>query len=93
MYRQAQNKRAAEVQSPTSPVPLPLFDCLYCVGIHEHLVLQTDRAGDYSPGDILVGIPWHVCPTSALRRQVFVIDGGELVDRWDVASRDRWITI
>ena len=59
----------------------------------EHLVLQTDRAGDYSPGDILVGIPWHVCPTSALHRQVFVIDGGELVDRWDVASRDRWITI
>lgn len=21
--------------------PLPLFDCLYCAGIHEHLVLQT----------------------------------------------------
>ncbi len=59
----------------------------------EHLVLQTDRAGEYSPGDVLVGIPWHVCPTSALHRQVFVIDGGELVDRWDVASRDRWITI
>ena len=59
----------------------------------EHLVLQTDRAGEYAPGDVLVGIPWHVCPTSALHRQVFVIDGGELVDRWDVASRDRWITI
>ncbi len=59
----------------------------------EHLVLQTERAGEYSPGDVLLGIPWHVCPTSALHRQVFVIDGGELVDRWDVASRDRWITI
>ena len=43
MYRQAQNKRAAEVQSPSSPVPLPLFDCIYCVGIHEHLVLQTSK--------------------------------------------------
>jgi hypothetical protein len=21
--------------------PLPLFDCLYCIGIHEHLALQT----------------------------------------------------
>jgi len=59
----------------------------------EHLVLQTDRAEDYAPGDYLLGIPWHVCPTSALHKQVYVIDGGELVDRWDVASRDRWITI
>lgn len=42
-YRQAQNKRAAEVQSPSSPVPIPLFDCIYCVGIHEHLVLQTRK--------------------------------------------------
>ena len=24
-------------------MPLPLFDCLYCVGIHEHLVLQTSK--------------------------------------------------
>ena len=24
-----------------SPEPQPLFDCLFCVGIHEHLVLQT----------------------------------------------------
>ncbi len=59
----------------------------------EHLVLQTGRAGEYAPGDVLVGIPWHICPTSALHRQVFVIENGELVDRWDVASRDRWITI
>ena len=41
MYLQAKNKRAGEAQSPSSPVPLPLFDCIYCVGIHEHLVLQT----------------------------------------------------
>ena len=24
-----------------SPEPLPLFDCIFCVGIHEHLVTQT----------------------------------------------------
>ena len=27
----------------SSPEPLPLFDCLYCAGIHEHLVLQTNK--------------------------------------------------
>ena len=31
------------MQSPSSPVPLPLFECLYCVGIHEHLALQTSK--------------------------------------------------
>ena len=25
----------------SSPEPLPLFDCIFCVGIHEHLVTQT----------------------------------------------------
>ena len=59
----------------------------------EHLVLQTERAGEFQPGDELLGIPWHVCPTSALHKQVYVVADGELVDRWDVASRDRWITI
>ncbi len=27
--------------SPNSPVPLPLFDCIFCAGLHEHLALQT----------------------------------------------------
>lgn len=59
----------------------------------EHLVLKTPRAEEFSPGDELLAIPRHVCPTSALHRQVFVISNGELIGRWDVASRDRWITI
>ncbi len=59
----------------------------------EHLVLETSRAEEFQPGDEVYAIPWHICPTSALHKQVFVIEGGELVDRWDVASRDRWITI
>ena len=70
-----------------------LPDAVQVLQNEEHLVLETDRAGEYSPGDVLIGIPWHICPTSALHRQVFVIDNGELVERWDVASRDRWITI
>jgi len=59
----------------------------------EHLVLQTSRANEFQPGDELLAIPRHVCPTSALHRAIFVIAGGELVDQWEVASRDRWLTI
>lgn len=59
----------------------------------EHLVVQTSKAGEFQPGDELLAIPRHVCPTSALHKQVFVVADGKLVDRWDIASRDRWITI
>ena len=59
----------------------------------EHLVLQTPLAERYQPGDELFGIPRHVCPTSALHRQAYVIEGGEVVDMWDVVARDRCLTI
>ena len=59
----------------------------------EHLVLETSRANEFQPGDELLAIPRHVCPTCALHRAIFVIAGGDLVDQWEVASRDRWLTI
>jgi D-serine deaminase-like pyridoxal phosphate-dependent protein len=59
----------------------------------EHLVLQTSRAGDFQPGDELFAIPWHVCPSTALHKQVYVVSEGHVVDRWDVIARDRWITV
>lgn len=59
----------------------------------EHLVLQTPMADHYQPGDELLAIPKHVCPTSALHRQAYVIEGGRVVDMWDVTARDRCLTI
>lgn len=59
----------------------------------EHLVIETSQAAQFSPGDELLAIPRHVCPTSALHKQVFVIRGGRLVARWDVTARDRWINL
>ncbi len=59
----------------------------------EHLVVESSLAEKYQPGDELLAIPQHVCPTSALHKQVYVINMGKLVDRWDVAARDRMLTI
>jgi D-threonine aldolase len=59
----------------------------------EHLVLQTPRANDYQPGDELYAIPKHVCPTSALHKQAYVIEDGKVVEMWDVTARDRVLTI
>ena len=59
----------------------------------EHLVLETPRAGDYAPGDVLLAIPRHICPTSALYRSATVVRDGAIVDQWNVEARDRQITI
>ena len=59
----------------------------------EHLVLQTPLAERYQPGDELLAIPKHVCPTSALHKQAYVIEGGRVVEMWDVTARDRCLTI
>ena len=59
----------------------------------EHLVLRTPDAERFQPGDELLAIPRHVCPTSALHRQVSVIRGGDVRERWDVTARDRWLTL
>jgi D-serine deaminase-like pyridoxal phosphate-dependent protein len=59
----------------------------------EHLVLETPRADEFQPGDELFAIPRHICPTSALHKQVYVISGGQLVGRWSVIARDRWLSV
>jgi D-threonine aldolase len=59
----------------------------------EHLVLETPDAEKFQPGDVLLGIPTHICPTSALHQDVAVIDQGKLVGSWDVTARNRRITI
>jgi D-serine deaminase-like pyridoxal phosphate-dependent protein len=59
----------------------------------EHLVVRTERAGDFQPGDELLAIPRHICPSVALHKQVYVVSQGKLAGRWDVVARDRWLTI
>jgi len=59
----------------------------------EHLVLETDEAERFQPGDVLLGIPTHICPTSALHQDVTVIEDGAVAGRWDVTARNRRITI
>ncbi len=70
-----------------------LPDALQVLQNEEHLVLETPRAGEFQPGDVLFAIPRHVCPTSALHKQVAVVAQGRVVEYWSVAARDRQLTI
>ena len=55
----AADPKGSRVVFPELPDAEPL------VHSEEHLVLRTDRASSYAVGDVLYGIPWHVCPTCA----------------------------
>lgn len=59
----------------------------------EHLVICTAEAGKFQPGDEVLAIPRHICPTSALHKQAYVVENGRVVDRWDVTARDRWLEV
>ncbi len=59
----------------------------------EHLVVETDGADRYVPGDVVYAIPSHVCPTVALHREAHVAENNRVVGRWTIAARDRMLSV
>jgi len=55
----------------------------------EHLVIESEESNDFKVGDLLYGVPRHICPTMALHEYVYVAEEGELIDKWHVAARSR----
>ena len=58
----------------------------------EHLTLQTNQAENYQVGDVLYGIPRHICPTVALYDRAHVIRNGKIVGQWQITARARKLT-
>jgi D-serine deaminase-like pyridoxal phosphate-dependent protein len=58
----------------------------------EHMVLQCDGKS-YNIGDVLYGVPHHICPTVALYDDVSVVEQGMVTTHWKTISRNRKITI
>lgn len=59
----------------------------------EHLVLNVEDASLYKIGDVLYGVPHHICPTVALYERAVVVENNEAVGEWMVIARDRKITV
>ncbi|GAB3259329.1 D-TA family PLP-dependent enzyme [Larkinella harenae] len=58
----------------------------------EHLVLRVADWESIQIGDVLYGVPYHICPTVALHDEAQVIRSGEAVERWAIDARKRRIT-
>lgn len=59
----------------------------------EHLVLKVPDSSQYTVGDVLYGVPVHICPTVALYDQAMVIENHQKTTCWRVIARSRKITI
>jgi D-serine deaminase-like pyridoxal phosphate-dependent protein len=59
----------------------------------EHLVIEPSDATPYHPGDVVYGVPIHICPTVARYEAASVIEGGRCTGEWQIAARNRSITI
>ena len=59
----------------------------------EHLVLEMQDADGFQVGDMLLCVPSHICPTTAVHQEVVVIREERVSESWAVGSRDRRITV
>ena len=51
------------------------------------------RRASFQPGDAVLAMPTHVCPTCAMHQQAYVVEGGQVTETWDIVARDRVLTV
>jgi len=59
----------------------------------EHLVVEAEAGHSYKVGDVLYGVPFHICPTCALYERAQVVENNEVSGEWKIIARDRKITV
>jgi D-serine deaminase-like pyridoxal phosphate-dependent protein len=68
-------------------------DAIPAAHSEEHLILKVPDASQFRTGDVLYGIPSHICPTIALYEKVYTVENNQVTGTWKVIARNREITI
>lgn len=58
----------------------------------EHMVIETKEASKWKIGEVLYGIPQHICPTCCLYEEALVVNNKEVTDSWKITARNKKIT-
>ena len=87
------HKAIASENPLTSRVAFLDIDAIVIGHSEEHLVLKVNKESGLSVGDVLYGIPYHICPTVALHEFVYTIEDNRMTGTWNNISRKRKITI
>ncbi len=68
-------------------------DLVFVSQSEEHLVADAGQGHSYKVGDVLYGVPYHICPTIALYERAAIVDDHHITGEWMNIARDRKITI
>ena len=82
----AENDISKRVYFLNAPELIPLSQS------EEHLVVEAGVEHNYKVGDVLYGLPFHICPTVALFERVVTVENGKANSEWLTIARDRKIT-
>lgn len=58
----------------------------------EHGVLQVTDWDKWQVGDVLYGVPYHICPTVNLYDRAYVVREGKAMESWEVLGSSRKIS-
>lgn len=59
----------------------------------EHMVFRSESKHSFRTGDLLYGVPYHICPTVALYEDAAVCRKHRVEETWPILSRKRMITV
>lgn len=59
----------------------------------EHLIANAGEKHHYKIGDVLYGLPYHICPTIALHERAITVEDNKATGEWKNVARDRKITL
>jgi D-serine deaminase-like pyridoxal phosphate-dependent protein len=59
----------------------------------EHLVLKVPDSSLHYPGQVLYGVPWHICPSVSLYDKAWIVESNQIVGSWKVIARNREISL
>jgi D-serine deaminase-like pyridoxal phosphate-dependent protein len=83
----AENEIGKRISFLNAPDLIPLSQS------EEHLVCEHENDRRYKMGQVLYGLPYHICPTVALYERMVVVENNKAAGEWKVIARDRKITI
>jgi D-serine deaminase-like pyridoxal phosphate-dependent protein len=83
----AENPLAARVRLVELPDATPVMQS------EEHLVIETERAGEFAIGQTLHALPRHICPTVALHAEAVVVENSRITTTWPILARARKLTV
>ncbi len=84
---------ASESELARRAVFLNARDLKFTGHSEEHLLAEAPEGHSYKTGDVLYGLPFHICPTAALYERALIANNHEVSGEWKTIARDRKINV